>query len=136
MAEDTKAKKSSVRIKKPETMREKAVKATESSKKPRKITKTASAASKPFKAAAKVGKQEFHLFPQSETGIKGFLTKSRKITPSYFRSSYKELKKVTWPNRKETWRLMVAVFIFATVFGLTITLVDFVLDKLFKQAFL
>lgn len=136
MAEDTKAKKSGVRVRKAETMREKTDKATETSKKPRRIAKTASAARKPFKVAAKVSKQEFHLFPQSETGIKGFLTKSRKVTPSYFRSAYQELKKVTWPNRKETWRLMVAVFIFATVFGLTITLVDFVLDKLFKQAFL
>ena len=133
MAEESTNKK---RIRKQETMREKTEKAAKDTKSPRRIKKTASAVKRPVKAALDAGKKEYHLIPQSDTGLKGFLTKSRRITPSYFRSSYKELKLVSWPNRKETWRLVFAVFLFATLFGLLITVVDFGLDKLFKQAFL
>ncbi len=133
MAEDSKTNK---RVRKQETMREKAAKATKDTKSPRRIKRTASAVKRPVKAVVEAGKKEYHLIPQSDSGVKGFLTKSRRVTPSYFRSSYKELKLVSWPNRKETWRLVFAVFIFATLFGLLITVVDFGLDKLFKQAFL
>lgn len=117
-------------------MREKTEKAAKGTKSPRRIKKTASAVKRPVKAVLDAGKKEYHLMPQSDSGVKGFLTKSRRVTPSYFRSSYKELKLVSWPNRKETWRLVFAVFLFATLFGLLITVVDFGLDKLFKQAFL
>lgn len=134
--ESSKQKKGGLRVRKPETMRQKAEKATKTDQKPRRIKKTASAATKPLKAAVRAGKTEYHLFPQKETGFWGFLTKSRKVTPAYFRSSYKELKLVTWPNRRETWRLMLAVFLFATLFGLAITAVDYGLDKVFKRLFL
>ncbi len=133
MAEDSKSNK---RVRKQETMREKTAKATKDTKSPRRIKRTASAVKRPVKAVVEAGKKEYHLIPQSDSGVKGFLTKSRRVTPGYFRSSYKELKLVSWPNRKETWRLVFAVFIFATLFGLLITVVDFGLDKLFKQAFL
>src|SRR3989344_4326715 len=57
----------------------------------------------------------------------------RWLTPRYFVNSWRELKKVTWPNRKETWRLTAAVFIFAIVFGALIAVVDYGLDKIFKE---
>lgn len=50
----------------------------------------------------------------------------------YFTSSFKELKQVTWPNRKQTRQLTTAVIIFAVIFGLLIAGVDYGLDKLFK----
>ncbi|MCA9326638.1 preprotein translocase subunit SecE, partial [Candidatus Saccharibacteria bacterium] len=52
------------------------------------------------------------------------------LVPRYIRSSFKELKHVTWPNRKESRALTRAVLIFAIVFGASIALVDFGLDKL------
>lgn len=55
---------------------------------------------------------------------------------NYFRSSWQELRQVTWPNRRETFKLTVAVFIFAIVFGLAIALVDFGLDKIFRKILL
>ena len=55
------------------------------------------------------------------------------LVPSYFINSWRELKKVTWPNRKETWRLTAAVFVFAIVFGALIAVVDYGLDKIFKE---
>jgi preprotein translocase SecE subunit len=55
---------------------------------------------------------------------------------SYIRSSLQELRLVTWPTRREGRRLTTAVIIFSVVFGALIALVDYGLDKLFKQVLL
>lgn len=54
----------------------------------------------------------------------------------YLRSSFKELKQVNWPNRRETIRLTTAVILFAIVFGVMIAVVDFGFDKLVRKVFL
>jgi preprotein translocase SecE subunit len=54
----------------------------------------------------------------------------------YFRSSWQELRQVTWPARREGRRLTTAVIIFSVVFGALIAVVDFGLDKLFRQVLL
>jgi preprotein translocase SecE subunit len=56
--------------------------------------------------------------------------------PPYFRSSFGELKLVTWPDWRKSWRLTFAVLAFAAVFGVAIAGVDFGLDKLFKEVLL
>lgn len=58
------------------------------------------------------------------------------LWPPYFRNSWKELRQVTWPNGKQSRQLTIAVIIFATVFGLLVALLDFGLDKVFKQVLL
>jgi preprotein translocase SecE subunit len=60
----------------------------------------------------------------------------RWIIPNYFIDSWREVKLVTWPSRRETWRLTSAVFIFAIVFGAMVSGVDKVLDILFKKVIL
>jgi len=55
------------------------------------------------------------------------------LTPRYFINSWRELRQVTWPNRRETWRLTLAVFVFAVVFGALVAGVDKGLDVLFKH---
>ena len=56
--------------------------------------------------------------------------------PKYFRNSWKELKQVTWTTRRETWQLTLAVIIFSVIFGVIIAIVDFGLDKAFKEVLL
>lgn len=58
------------------------------------------------------------------------------LVPPYFRNSWKELRKVTWPSSKDTFRLTFAVLMFSIVFGLFVTAADFGLDKLFKRIIL
>jgi preprotein translocase SecE subunit len=53
--------------------------------------------------------------------------------PRYIINSWKELRQVTWPNRRETWRLTGAVIIFAIIFGGLVAALDKVLDVLFKN---
>lgn len=58
------------------------------------------------------------------------------LLPPYFRQSWKELRQVTWPTRRESWQLTSAVIIFSVIFGVLIALVDLGLDKIFKQVLL
>lgn len=58
------------------------------------------------------------------------------LVPKYFINSWKEVRRVSWPNRKETWRLTLAVMIFAIVFGSLVAGVDKGLDELFKKVIL
>lgn len=60
----------------------------------------------------------------------------RWLVPRYFVNSWRELRQVQWPSRRETWRLTLAVFVFAIVFGALVAGVDKGLDELFKKVIL
>lgn len=68
--------------------------------------------------------------------FKPLLRPIRWLMPTYFINSWREVRQVSWPNRRETWRLTLAVFIFAVVFGSLVAGVDKVLDLLFKKVIL
>lgn len=55
------------------------------------------------------------------------------LAPRYLLNAWRELRQVIWPSRGETWRLTLAVFIFAIVFGLLVAGVDKVIDDIFKK---
>ncbi len=133
MAKDSK--KTDEKAKKPKTsLRERNLKAAEAKDKPKRIRKAAENAAKPVGKARAALKTEFHVIPQKEDA--GFFMKSRKATPSYFTKSLGELKFVTWPGRRETWKLVFAVFVFALTMGLFIAVLDFGLEKLFRTIIL
>lgn len=58
------------------------------------------------------------------------------LVPRYFVNSWREIRQVQWPNRRETWRLTLAVFIFAAIFGALVAGVDKGLDEVFKKVVL
>jgi preprotein translocase SecE subunit len=58
------------------------------------------------------------------------------LVPRYFINSWREVRQVTWPSRRETWRLTAAVFVFAIVFGALVAVVDKGLDEIFKKLIL
>ena len=68
--------------------------------------------------------------------LKPFRLIGKILWPTYFSNSWKELKQVTWPGRRESWQLTLAVIIFSIIFGAIIALVDYGLDKVFKQVLL
>ncbi len=65
--------------------------------------------------------------------FKAFKIIGKILWPAYFRESWKELRQVTWPSRRETWQLTLAVIIFSVIFGALVAVVDFGLDKVFKK---
>ncbi len=64
---------------------------------------------------------------------RGIKKVGRYVVPSYFKKSWAELKQVTWPTGRDTWKLTFAVILFSIAFGIFITITDFGLDKLFRK---
>ena len=127
-----------------ETVREKATKAREvldaAPSKPKRRRVVGRVLSAPFRGLAWLG----HKTPLRQIGhgirwvfhtrIMRFL--GRVLGLKFVRDSWKELRLVTWPNRKQSRQLTSAVIIFSILFGALVALVDFGLDKLFKEVIL
>lgn len=113
-------------------MRERAASASNKQAKPNRIKRAAGKAGAPFKAAGRLLAQ-LHIWKPFK--IAGRFI-GRLLLPPYIRNSFKELRMVTWPNRRQTLQLTSAVIIFSVVFGIVVALFDFGLDKLFKQVIL
>ncbi len=50
----------------------------------------------------------------------------------YIRDSWRELRQVRWPNRKTTWKMVLAVIIYAVLFMVIISLLDLFFSWLFE----
>jgi preprotein translocase SecE subunit len=107
------------------------VKAEEPSPKP--VKKVAGRLASPFKKLRLRDRRVFKLLAKPFRLIKKGLSW---LVPRYFVNSWRELRQVQWPNRRETRRLTLAVFIFAIVFGALVAGVDKGLDELFKKVIL
>lgn len=124
------------RMPKKETVRERTERTSNQQPKKRRLRSAAGTASRPVKKVWEGATKEYHVLPQKESGLLGFFTRSRSLFPTYVVNSWKELRQVSWPGRKTTWKLVLAVYLFAVVFGVTIALVDYGLEKLFKEILL
>ncbi len=128
------------RVKNPETFREKALKASEAEQKPSKSSHVSSKLiSWIFVPIKKILIVIGHTKPvqiiwkiiRKPVRVIGLI-----VLPRYIRNSWIELKQVTWPDWKTSRKLTSAVIIFALIFGITVAIVDFLLDKLFKNVLL
>src|SRR5689334_18988282 len=108
------------RIRPAQTVRQQAQETVSPKRQPRRLRRAIGQSVRPFKAAHRAGQKEYYL-PIPDGKIGRFLNKRRSFIPSYFRNSFRELKEVRWPNRKQTTQLTLAVFIFAFIFGFLIT---------------
>lgn len=115
-------------VKKAETVREKAGKAVESGNQPRRLRTTTRKVFVPFHFA---GSQFAKLGKYKVFRIIGLI-----LLPRYFRNSWKELRQVTWTKRRESFRLTFAVIAFAIIFGVAVAILDYGLDKIFKEVLL
>ncbi|MDB5161284.1 MAG: Preprotein translocase subunit SecE [Candidatus Saccharibacteria bacterium] len=98
--------------------------------KPRRVRKALSKAARPVKRLRIPASR----IPKPVRAAGRFLAKWLGwLAPSYFVNAWREVRQVTWPSRRETWRLTGAVFIFATVFGAMVAVVDKLLDIVFKN---
>lgn len=135
MAQQDAEKQNKRRLRNPETVRERAQKAQAEAGKPGRSQlwrqKAATATSRPAGFIARLFSR-----PPLSWLVKVFKVLGRIIFPRYFRNSWRELRLVTWPNRRQTRQLTVAVLVFAVVFGALVSLVDYGLDKLFREVLL
>ena len=122
------------RVRPIETVREQREKLQGTSKtKPRRFGKLMSWLGWPFRAVARWSFWQSKAWKPFRTigKVVGYV-----LLIPYFRSSLQELKQVTWPDWKLSWRLTWAVLVFSVFFGVIVAVVDFGLDKLFKQLIL
>jgi preprotein translocase SecE subunit len=136
LADDQKAKR---KLKNPETFRERALKAADQKAKP---VKSHSKLKAPFRALARSFKPVVSGYRKLKK-VKGLKPVFAVLSfiggiifPKYFRSSFEELKLVTWPSFQQSRKLTYAVLVFATIFGVTVALVDWGLGKIFKPLLL
>ena len=65
------------------------------------------------------------------------LTKKRRVFfAKYVSESFVELKKVTWPSRREAIKLTIAVIIFTSVFTILLSIADFGIGNLVERVLL
>jgi preprotein translocase SecE subunit len=50
----------------------------------------------------------------------------------YIRDSWRELRQVRWPNRKATWKMVLAVLVYTALFVVLISLLDLFFTWLFN----
>ena len=82
--------------------------------------KEAKAAEKKVSEGKKSGKKPFILFrPFAYLG-------------RYIRDSWRELRQVRWPNRKATWKMVLAVLVYTALFVVLISLLDLFFTWLFN----
>lgn len=120
------------RVRKVETVREKSAKSAELADKPTRRSLIWYGFTAPFRFVGRGFKKIGSFLGR----FKAFRILGRVLVPYYFRNSWKELKQVTWPNGKQTRQLTIAVIIFAIIFGAVVALLDFILDKVFKEVLL
>ncbi|MBX4197533.1 preprotein translocase subunit SecE [Candidatus Saccharibacteria bacterium] len=113
--------------------RQEAAQAKAETVKPRRVKRLTSKAAIPFKKLNLSDKKAVKLVAKPLRPVKKGLNW---IVPRYFVNAWREVRQVVWPSRKETWRLTLAVFIFAVVFGALVAGVDKGLDEIFKKVVL
>lgn len=101
-------------------------------------SRVAKAVNKAGKKASEVGSVEVST-PTPKEGLLG-----KRVNPlgpikwllRYIRDSYRELKKVTWPDKKTAWKLTGTVFLFSFVMAMFLFGLDTVFSKMFEKLFL
>ena len=51
----------------------------------------------------------------------------------YIANSWREIRQVRWPNRKTTWKMVLAVIVYTAIFVAFITLIDALLTLIFNN---
>jgi preprotein translocase SecE subunit len=135
VAESKDSPKSTRKVKNPETFRERAIKASGQNDQPKRSSRIKSAAGKPIRPVVSLVKRAGRN-KVVRTAAVPLRFIGRFLFPKYFRESYRELRLVEWPNRKTSRDLTFAVLIFAFIFAVIVSIIDYGLDKLFKEVLL
>jgi len=88
---------------------------------------------KPKKATEKVVQKSVEK-PSPKTTKKPFiLFRPFVALGRYLKESWLELRQVRWPNRKATWKMVLAVFVYTFIFGAFLLLLDVLFDLIFNN---
>ena len=90
------------------------------------------------KAVKSALKKEVNLpIPVPDNKVGKALNKKRRLPlAKYVSESFTELKKVTWPSRKESLKLTFAVIVFTTIFTIFMSVADFGIGQVVERILL
>ena len=112
------------------------------SKKPKQTKNTAKQSNKASTPEAKqastkkVSAEKTDTAPATASKRKGIKKILRSPFRGYFVGAWRELKEVTWPDRKTTWKFTLIVIMFSVIFSAFTAGLDVGFEKLAKQIFL
>ena len=88
-------------------------------------------------AAKKLDKAEKKASNKDEKDIKEVFILFRPFVAlgRYIRDSFRELRQVRWPNRKETWKLVISVIVYVILIAGFIMLLDVLFNFIFSQIY-
>jgi len=101
--------------------------------KTRRLHKATSKIKRPIKGAASIGRKEYHPIKLPDNRLGRVLNKRGRFFPKFIREAWAEIRQVTWPTPRETVRLTTAVFIFSVIFAVIVAILDYGLDKAFRE---
>ena len=130
-----KIQKPKLRVKKQETVRQRAEKQLAKSAQPR-HKKVATASKRPIKGAFKILTKEFHPIKISKGRHAELLMSKVTFMPSFIKDSFSELKLVKWPTFRQAMSLTFAVIAFSVIIALFVQFLGYGFDKLFKEVIL
>ena len=88
---------------------------------------------KPKKATEKVEKKPVEKPAPKATKKPFILFRPFVALGRYLKESWLELRQVRWPNRKATWKMVLAVFVYTFIFGAFLLLLDVLFDLIFNN---
>lgn len=81
-------------------------------------------------------KREVNVSGSGKLGRKVHAPRWIRAIGGYFKGSWQELRQVSWPTRKATWGMTLAVMLFTLVLAVFILLLDLGFEQLFKRIIL
>lgn len=90
------------------------------------------AAEKERKSVKKAERRKEKIEDREAQGKKGGIRRVLTAPFRYLRDSWREIRQVRWPNRKATWKMVFAIFIYSALFIALIMLLDVFFTWLFN----
>ena len=69
----------------------------------------------------------------SSSSLGEALTRQRSMLPKYVHDSWAEVRQITWPKFGQALRLTWAVLVFAVIFSVIVSILDWALSQLFNE---
>lgn len=121
---------------KAESVRERAEKVQKKKAVEPRRRKVATAAAKPAKGLKNVLVKEYHPIKLPDNKAGRALTKRRSWVPTYFIASWRELRQVVWPTKRQAASLTFAVIAFSVAIAIIVRILDYGFEKLFRGVIL
>ena len=80
-----------------------------------------------------LGKEKERQLAEQKKLAKKKNKKSRSTPAQFFKGVWSEMKKITWPNRKDLFKTTFAVIIFIAIFTVIVGLMDYGMGTLFSN---